>query len=75
MKRYPKITHEDVIERNPDFIFLSSEPYPYTEKHLNEFEPIKARLVDGRMFSWYGTFILQSFEYLEAFKKSLNSNL
>ncbi len=75
MKRYPVITYDELIERNPDLVLLSSEPYPFTEKHLDEFMSLNTRLVDGRMFSWYGTFILQSFEYLNAFKKSLNSNI
>jgi ABC-type Fe3+-hydroxamate transport system substrate-binding protein len=71
--RYPEIRKEDLLHRKPMWVLLSSEPYPFGQKHLSEFIPLKARLVDGRMFSWYGTFILQSFDYLDAFKKSLNN--
>ena len=73
--RYPTFTINDLLLRNPALVLLSSEPYPFTIKHLEQFKPLKARLVDGRFFSWYGSFILQSFEYLDAFKKSLNSNI
>lgn len=42
----------------PDWVLLSSEPYPFKEKHLAEIRELfpKARvlLVDGRWFSWYG---------------------
>jgi ABC-type Fe3+-hydroxamate transport system substrate-binding protein len=73
--RYPVITMNELIHRKPDFVFLSSEPYPFNEKHFKEFEPLQSILVDGRMFSWYGSFILQSFDYLEALIQRLNSNL
>jgi ABC-type Fe3+-hydroxamate transport system substrate-binding protein len=75
LSRYPIVTMNDLQNRNPSLILLSSEPYPFAFRHLDEFKPLKARLVDGRIFSWYGTFILQSFEYLNAFKKSLNSSI
>lgn len=75
MMRYPVITLVELAERKPDFVFLSSEPYPFNVKHLKEFDPLNGTLVDGRMFSWYGSFILKSFKYLEALNKRLNSNL
>lgn len=46
-------------KENPDFIFLSSEPYPFKEEHIPEFESkfpnSKLIYVDGEMFSWYGS--------------------
>ncbi|MGK7371557.1 MAG: helical backbone metal receptor, partial [Candidatus Halalkalibacterium sp. M3_1C_030] len=36
--RYPKVTFYDITEKEPDLILLSSEPYPFKEKHLSEFE-------------------------------------
>lgn len=53
--RYPE------MESNckPDYIFLSSEPFPFEEKHRIEFQQkyptAKVVLVDGEMFSWYGS--------------------
>lgn len=52
--RYP-----EVKSIKPDLIFLSSEPYPFKEKHVKEFQQLfpdsKIILVDGEMFSWYGS--------------------
>ena len=71
--RYPEVSPQTIAEANPDFIFLSSEPYPFTDKHLDEFKNIvpntKAQLVDGELFSWYGSRLLHSVNY---FKKILN---
>lgn len=57
--RYPEVSPEKLAELTPDFILLSSEPYPFKQKHLDEFQQIcpqaKVVLVDGEMFSWYGS--------------------
>lgn len=59
LKRYPELTVEDIRNAEPDIIFLSSEPYPFREKHRidmqNLFPASKVILVDGEMFSWYGS--------------------
>ncbi len=58
-QRYPEINPALLAELNPDFIFLSSEPYSFSEKHFEEFQALapkaKVVLVDGEMFSWYGS--------------------
>ncbi len=58
-ERYPAITADQLADAGPDHIFLSSEPYPFAEKHMDEFKAIcpraKVRVVDGEMFSWYGS--------------------
>jgi ABC-type Fe3+-hydroxamate transport system substrate-binding protein len=57
--RYPKITPEQIAAANPELILLSSEPFPFKEKHLKEFQRIcpdaKIIIVDGELFSWYGS--------------------
>ncbi len=67
--RYPIITKEDIIKADPDCIFLSSEPFPFTEKHVRKFERvfpnIQIKMVDGEMFSWYGTRVLQTIPYFK----------
>jgi ABC-type Fe3+-hydroxamate transport system substrate-binding protein len=67
--RYPEITHHALVEANPDVILLSSEPFPFKEKHIEELKTIvpKAiiRLVDGEMFSWYGSRLLHASTYFE----------
>lgn len=68
-KRYPEFTIDEIRKLNPDCILLSSEPFPFNNKHLeawNEMLPnAKIYLVDGEMFSWYGSRMIQSFPYFE----------
>ncbi|OFY83041.1 MAG: cobalamin-binding protein [Bacteroidetes bacterium RIFCSPLOWO2_12_FULL_35_15] len=65
--RYPIISTEQLANANPHLIFLSSEPYPFQEKHFQEFQLIcpdaQIVLVDGELFSWYGSRLLQAPEY------------
>ncbi|TFV96281.1 cobalamin-binding protein [Algoriphagus kandeliae] len=66
-KRYPEISLEDLIELAPDFLLLSSEPFPFKAKHAKEFQQAlpnaRIEIVDGELFSWYGTRILKSMPY------------
>ncbi len=59
LSRYPELTNQEIHALDPDLIFLSSEPFPFKEKHLKEFQQkfpnAKVSLVDGEMFSWYGS--------------------
>lgn len=68
-ERYPELSKEGLKELNPDYILLSSEPFPFKKKHLDEFALLfpeaKIQIVDGEMFSWYGTRLLKSKEYFE----------
>ncbi len=72
LSRYPVVTFDELKYIEPDFIFLSTEPYPFKEKHIAEFESIcsreKIKLVDGEIFSWYGSRLLKSVEYFHNFK-------
>ena len=64
LSRYPEITPEQLAIARPAMIFLSSEPYPFSEKHIAELQEIcpdaAIQLVDGEMFSWYGSRLLQA---------------
>lgn len=66
--RYPKIELETLKDFGPQIVFLSSEPYPFNEKHLAEIQSAipKAEviLVDGEMFSWYGSRLVKAVQYL-----------
>jgi ABC-type Fe3+-hydroxamate transport system substrate-binding protein len=74
-ERYPKIQEEDLVKAKPEYIFLSSEPYPFKEKHLAQFKEICSeavvKLVDGELFSWYGSRLLQSPSYFKSLVKNL----
>ena len=71
--RYPELTAGDLIVANPDVLLLSSEPYPFSQKHIDEFKNIlpnaKILLVDGELFSWYGSRLLHAPAY---FNKLIN---
>ncbi|MFP3594247.1 ABC transporter substrate-binding protein [Chryseobacterium sp. SIMBA_038] len=72
--RYPVIEIEDLAEA--DIIMLSSEPFPFKEKHveeLKEFYPNKKiMIVDGEAFSWYGTHIAKCENYFKELITEVN---
>ncbi len=74
--RYPELTFEEIRELKPGLIFLSSEPYPFKEKHIEELQQLcpnaKIILVDGEMFSWYGSRLLKFPSYLEDLREILS---
>jgi len=57
-ERYPTVTIEELKELNPDYLFLSSEPFPFSEEHKKELQEelpdVSIVFVDGQSFSWYG---------------------
>lgn len=59
LNRYPSVTLSEIKKLNPDIIILSSEPFPFSDKHINEFKTASVRskiiLADGTFFSWYGS--------------------
>ena len=65
--RYPQITIEDLRITNCQLLLLSSEPYPFQQKHIDELSDqlphVKIMLADGEFFSWYGSRLLQSPAY------------
>ena len=76
--RYPKITSEQITHLKPEVILLSSEPFPYKQKDVNElklfFPRTNVLCVDGEMFSWYGSRLLLSPEYFANIKQKLLNN-
>ena len=69
LERYPELTEEKLVKLKPDLCFLSSEPFPFKETHVNELEKIlpdsKILIVDGEVFSWYGSRLLQLEKYVK----------
>lgn len=74
--RYPEFTSEQVRNSDPDVIFLSSEPYPFKNEHVQEMKRIcpgsEIIIVDGELFSWYGSRLLLTPGYLGSLADSLN---
>lgn len=75
LQRYPEIEPSLLNNLKPDYIFLSSEPYSFSEKHFDEFQSFspnsKVILVDGEMFSWYGSRLRYAAEYFKELRENL----
>jgi ABC-type Fe3+-hydroxamate transport system substrate-binding protein len=80
LERYPEVQILE-LEKKEDLalILLSSEPYPFKEKHITELQisvgKIKIILADGELFSWYGTRLLHSFEYFKHLRIAYENSL
>jgi len=74
IERYPELqevlSKKEKASAHPDYIFLSSEPYPFEEKHFKaiqqNFPQSKILLLDGEMCSWYGSRMLEVPGYMKA---------
>jgi ABC-type Fe3+-hydroxamate transport system substrate-binding protein len=75
--RYPAVTIEDINSLNCELLLLSSEPYPFKEKHINELQAFLPRttiiLADGEMFSWYGSRLLKAPAYFKQLQNQVLS--
>ncbi len=58
-ERYPHLSADALKGLDPEIVMLSSEPFPYQEKHIQTYQALfpdaRIMLVDGEMFSWYGS--------------------
>ncbi len=67
--RYPEIKISELSTVNCQLLLLSSEPYPFEQKHIDELSVqlpgTQIMLVDGEMFSWYGSRMLQAPAYFQ----------
>ena len=64
--RYPEVSMAEVRRAGVKQVFLPSEPFPFKEAHKAECDGLDAHLVDGEMFSWYGSRMLQVPGYIAA---------
>lgn len=73
--RYPELTIEELKTKNCELLLLSSEPYPFKQKHIGELQQLlpacKIILADGEMFSWYGSRLLHASKYFLELRHSL----
>lgn len=67
INRYPEWNPQE--SEIPDYILLSSEPFPFKQKDLdelqNQFPKAIILLVDGELFSWYGSRLKLSVAYFQ----------
>jgi ABC-type Fe3+-hydroxamate transport system substrate-binding protein len=68
--RYPEVSVNEIATTNPDLILLSSEPFPFKEKHIQAIQNIcpsaVIKIVDGELFSWYGSRLKKSPDYFKS---------
>ena len=73
--RYPELTAEQITQINPETILLSSEPFPFKQKHVEELKKLlpktEIKIVDGELYSWYGSRIIKA---LKLFNTKRNRN-
>ncbi|RYE37356.1 MAG: hypothetical protein EOP48_28875 [Sphingobacteriales bacterium] len=73
--RYPIVQIEDLERLDCELLLLSSEPYPFQQKHIDELQSLlpftKILLVDGEAFSWYGSRLLHTPAYLQHLQEEI----
>lgn len=73
--RYPIIHIEELQKLKPRYLLLSSEPYPFKEVHqrlLSSLMPqTNVLLVDGEVFSWYGSRMKLAANYFKELHRQL----
>ena len=76
-KRYPEITISQLFAANCELLLLSSEPYPFKEKHIIELQKklpgTKIILANGEYFSWYGSRLLQAPAYFQKLHQQIKT--
>lgn len=74
--RYPELTEQQIINLNPEVVMLSSEPFPFKKKHIMELQELlpnaEIKLVDGEMFSWYGSRLKYAPSYFTGLLESIS---
>jgi ABC-type Fe3+-hydroxamate transport system substrate-binding protein len=77
IQRYPEISMDDIINKKPELVFLSSEPFPFKEEHISELKKqypnTNFKIVDGEMFSWYGSRMLKLPNYAQLLLSEIES--
>lgn len=73
--RYPEVELEALVQMNPQTILLSSEPFPFQERHAQEIREAGYKgeiiFVDGEMFCWYGSRLMHTFDYFKTLIKQM----
>lgn len=68
--RYPTISQSQLQQFQPDVVLLSSEPFPFKQQHFHELQSLlpnaKVILVNGELFSWYGSRMLEATDYFNS---------
>lgn len=80
--RYPVLSIAELMKRDLETVLFSSEPFPFKQKHIDAFReqwikedniqqlPI-LKIVDGELFSWYGSRTLYAADYFIKLRETL----
>ena len=78
LPRYPEISMDQLVQSECKLLLLSSEPYPFQEKHIVEFRQYlpeaKIALTNGEMWSWYGSRLQFAPKYFTTLIEQVNSS-
>lgn len=73
--RYPMLSINELQQLNPEVVLLSTEPFPFKEKHITEISQAlpnaQIHLADGEMFSWYGSRLQHSPAYFSSLMQNI----
>lgn len=74
--RYPEVIVQKMrIQGDPQFVLLSSEPYPFKDEDAFELgrytHHANTVFVDGEMFSWHGSRLIKAFQYFKQLQKRI----
>lgn len=77
--RYPEATIEILTHASCELLLLASEPYPFKQKHVDELQmqlpDTRIMLVDGEMFSWYGSRLMHAPQYFANLRREVGDVL
>ena len=74
---YPALSASDIFALDPSVVLLSSEPFPFAEKHRRELASATGLpasrfvLVDGELLSWHGVRTLAGLRYARSLAQQL----
>ncbi|MER3463220.1 MAG: cobalamin-binding protein [Chitinophagaceae bacterium] len=78
-ERYPEVTIDELKSIDCEWLLLSSEPFPFVQKHIEELQPLlpntKIVLVDGEYFSWYGSRLINAPDYFMQLRQQIPLNV
>ena len=74
--RYPRISLDPELVAEVDRVLLSSEPYSFRERHVEELgrvfpSRVGIHIVEGDMLSWYGSRAISGLAYLRDLRQAL----
>lgn len=76
LSRYPEVSLARLQKAQPDVVMLSSEPFPFAARHIDEVSralpDARVVLVDGEMFSWYGSRLSLAPAYFQSLLRQLD---